>query len=125
LAVPATVVAQPGVYMEKELELTVLVSENPFTDKVKTPVFILCNCWAYVKSKHSSLPGTNYILSHLSDHGSVAVFYYPKVDLHHYGIVLYEHDDYYVIEETNYTSCTKGLRNVPKDDPSLIGFFDV
>lgn len=123
--IPATVVAQPSIQTATEEELTVLTFESPINDEVAIPRSILCNCWAYVKSKHPSLPGTRHILNNLSDHGSVAVFYYKDADLHHYALVLYENEHHYVIEETNYTSCTKGMRNVPKNDPSLIGFFDV
>lgn len=119
------VVAEPSAYTEPEMELTVLTPENPFSAHVELPTVVLCNCWAYVKSVYPLLPGTDHILSNLSKSGSVAVFYYPKTGLHHYGVVLYEHDDYYVIEETNYTHCTKGLRNIKKNDPSLIGFYKV
>ena len=86
---------------------------------------MLCNCWSFVKSAHPSLPGTNHILSNLSDQGEVIVFYYKEVGLHHYAVVIAESDTHYTIEETNYKGCQHGFRQVLKTDPSIIGFFPI
>lgn len=86
---------------------------------------MLCNCWAYTKSQYPSLPSTKVILSNLQQKGEVAVFYYSDAQLHHYAVVREETDTHYLIEETNYKSCTHGVREVSKTDPSLLGFFPI
>ena len=85
------------------------------------PYSIRSNCYAYVKSRFPSLPGTDYILSHLSDHGEVAVFYYPDSGLHHYAVV--DSLDPFIVTDTNYGSDSLKTRKETKR--YLIGFFAV
>lgn len=85
----------------------------------------LCNCWMYTKSVYPSLPSTKVILSNLQQEGEVAVFYYSDIGLHHYAVLVGETDTHYIIEETNYKRCKFGQREIPKDDPALLGFFNI
>jgi hypothetical protein len=90
------------------------------------PPSVLCNCYAYVKQTYApTLPSTATILSSLSATGSVAVFYYADIGLHHFAWVVREEADAYLVDEANYESCQRSQRRVPKNDVSLLGFFDV
>ena len=122
-----TAVAQPkeNIPTGNLVDIVLLKEDTPNPVPVSVPNSILCNCWAYVKSVYPSLPPTSQIKNNLVDVGSVAVFYYSQVGLHHYAVVVAVTDDGYIIEETNYKRCQKGSRTIPKDDPSLLGFFHI
>jgi hypothetical protein len=124
LGLPLTAIAEPSPVVNVAAEVKLLtplpLGEEP---KPKPATGVLCNCWSFVKSVYPSLPGTNYVLSNLSNHGEVIVFYYKEVGLHHYAVVRGETDTHYAIEETNYKGCQHGRRLVSKDDPSIVGFF--
>jgi hypothetical protein len=94
-------------------------------EEITTPDNILCNCYLYSKSVYPELPSTATILSSLGEKGNVAVFYYSDVGLHHYAVLVGETDTHYIIEETNYQRCKFGQRQIPKNDPALLGFFNI
>jgi len=129
LALPVTAIAQPkeSIPVGPLAEINLLKAELPLIPPPPEtiPNSVLCNCWAYVKSVYPSLPSSATIRSNLSDAGSVAVFYYSQVNLPHYAVVVEETADNYLIEETNYHRCQKGTRIIPKNDPSLLGFFPI
>jgi len=83
----------------------------------------LSNCYAYVKSIYPNLPGTNHILSHLTDSGEVAVFYYPDSGLYHYTVVESISSTTMTISETNYGGHFVNRRTVNLKDKNLIGFY--
>ncbi len=114
-------IAQPGEHIPPEVyaDFSNLSGETVLLNKE------LCNCYAYVRNQYPSLPSTGVILNNLQQSGNVAVFYYQDVGLHHYAVLVGETDTHYIIEETNYKRCKFGIRQVPKNDKSLIGFFNI
>jgi hypothetical protein len=114
-------IAQPGEYIQPE----VYSDFSQLKGKVVVADSTLCNCYAYVKAEYPTLPSTNDILNNLNATGTVAVFYYSDVGLYHYAVLVGETDTHYIIEETNYQRCKFSTRQVPKDDHSLLGFFNI
>lgn len=123
LLTPILAIAEPTQRVQPipSTEVEILVPTTPKKQKINDT--LLCNCYLFVKNVYPSLPNTNEILSFLSEEGSVAVFYYSDIGLHHYAVVIGETENEYYIEETNYDACKKGKRIVPKNDSRLIGFY--
>lgn len=123
---PLTAIAQPADYIPAP-EVPLVYSLTPIGPEQYTPPSntVLCNCYAYVQQEVGGLPSSGEILRNLSATGTVAVFYYTEVGLHHYAVVRGETDTHYLIEETNYKRCKHGTRKVPKNDPALLGFFHI
>lgn len=88
---------------------------------------ILCNCFAYQKSKHfPDLPMTSEIKVNLQKEISdLAVFYYPKSGLYHYAKVTWTDGYNFTTDEANMSHCKITQRSLNLDYPQLIGFYDV
>jgi hypothetical protein len=113
-------IAQPGEYIPE-----VYTDFSKLQGEIVILPSVLCNCYLYSKSVYPDLPSTATILSSISEKGNVAVFYYQNIGLHHYAVLVGETDTHYIIEETNYQRCKFGQRQIPKDDPALLGFFNI
>lgn len=83
----------------------------------------LCNCYEYVKTHFPTLPPTLSILTNIKPEGDVVVFYYPETNLYHFARKVKETDTHLLVDETNYTSCTHSYRQVPKNSPTILGYF--
>ena len=79
---------------------------------------VLCNCWAYVKSKIPSFPNTQEIIlkQGQSHNGDVVVFDYP-----HYGIQVNSNDEGFWIEDANWGGCGTQTHFIEWDNPHIIG----
>jgi len=114
-------IAQPGEHIRPE----VYTDFSQLKGEVVIPNRVLCNCYLYPKRVYPELPSTATILSSLEEKGNVVVFYYSGTGLYHYAVLVGETDTHYIIEETNFERCKFGQRQVPKDDISLVGFFNI
>jgi hypothetical protein len=85
--------------------------------------FVVCSCWALVKTKIPTLPRMKDIVPNSEIQvGSVAVFQYP---IKHVAYVKEVYDTYFIVTESNYTPCLYQDRRVENVDKSLVGFWKV
>ena len=83
--------------------------------------FVVCSCWALVKTKIPKLPRMKEIVPNSEiEVGSVAIFEYPTK---HVAYVSEVHDGYFIVSESNYKPCLYSERKVEMVDKSLLGFW--
>jgi hypothetical protein len=131
LCVPQLAIAEPpslatlirGIEAKPE---AVYVDFKPLAEKAFDPSW--CNCYAYIERHYADLPSSATVRANATAPAAphtVAVFYYAEVGLYHYAYVTAVSDTDIYIDEANYVSCVQGRRIVPKNDPSLLGFFQL
>lgn len=102
-----------------------IIEEEKKTEHLEINTEVLCNCYAYQKSKHfPDLPSTVEILENLEEEiSSLAVFYYPDSGLYHYAKVTWTDGYNFTTDEANLSPCKLTQRTLNLDYPRLIGFY--
>lgn len=105
--------------------MVVLESAEPPSMVVLEDVSLLCNCYAYAKSKIPELQNTSKITPNTDiEVGTVAIFKYPS-GVKHYAIVKSVSKESFVVDESNYKRCVQKDRTVSIDDKYLLGFYKI
>lgn len=94
-------------------------------EKKQEYVYVVCNCWALVKTLIPNLPMTKDIIPNINKPvvGSVLIAQYGA--LRHYAIVEKVEGDTFTIYESNFHPCLTGNRTLNINDPHIIGFMSV
>lgn len=94
-----------------------------FLAKGNSYQYVVCNCYAYMKTKVKRLPRMAEIMPNSKPKiGAVAIFKY-KDGTKHLAYVKGLQSGIIQVEEANYKPCLTGSRQISADDPRLIGFY--
>lgn len=92
--------------------------------------FVVCNCYAYLKTRVPGLPKMVQIVPNGTPKiGAVAIFAYKDKRtgkmVKHVALIEKMTAMGFSVAETNYTKCLFDRRSVEWDDSHLVGFFSV
>lgn len=91
--------------------------------------FVVCNCYAYLKTRLKELPRMADIVPNGTPKiGSVAVFFYRDKQtgkrVKHVALIEKMSDSGFMVAESNFTKCLFDRRFIDWNDPHLIGFWN-